>query len=226
MFKLHIANKNYSSWSLRPWVLMKTLGIEFEELKHYFKQDNYSQFKIFSPSARVPVLIDGTITVWDSLAITEYLYERYDNVWPKNRVARAWGRSAAAEMHSSFQTLRAQCPMSVGVIAKLKKLTPELENDIRRVDEIFLSGLEKFTGPFLAGDRFTAVGAFFCPVAFRIKNYNLQLSQKSMGYIEQLIALSSMQEWLQQALKEKETDPMEEQQLDRYAIRIKDLKEI
>ena len=226
MFKLHIANKNYSSWSLRPWVLMKTLGIEFEEIKHYFKQDNYSQFKVFSPSARVPVLIDGTITVWDSLAITEYLYESYDNVWPTNRVARAWARSAAAEMHSSFQALRAQCPMSVGVIAKLKKLTPELENDIRRVDELFVSAQEKFKGPFLAGDRFTAVDAFFCPVAFRIKNYNLKLSGKSMGYIEQFNALSSMQEWLQLALEEQEMDPMEEQQLDRYAIRIKDLREI
>ncbi|WP_225868239.1 glutathione S-transferase [Bartonella apis] len=223
---MHIANKNYSSWSLRPWVLMKTLGIEFEEIKHYFKQDNYSQFKVFSPSARVPVLIDGTITVWDSLAITEYLYESYHNVRPTNRVARAWARSAAAEMHSSFQALRAQCPMSVGVIAKLKKLTPELENDIRRVDELFVSAQEKFNGPFLAGDRFTAVDAFFCPVAFRIKNYNLKLSRKSMGYIEQLIALSSMQEWLQLALEEQEMDPMEEQELDRYAIRIKDLREI
>ena len=226
MFKLHISNKNYSSWSLRPWVLMKTLAIEFEEIKHYFKQDNYSQFKVFSPSARVPVLIDGTITVWDSLAITEYLYESYDNVWPTNRVARAWARSAAAEMHSSFQALRAQCPMSVGVIAKLIKLTPELENDIRRVDELFVSSQEKFNGPFLAGDRFTAVDAFFCPVAFWIKNYNLKLSRKSMGDIEQFNALSSMQEWLQLALKEQETDPMEEQQLDQYAIRIKDLREI
>ena len=117
-------------------------------------------------------------------------------------------------------------PMSVGVIAKLKKLTPELENDIRRVDELFVSAQEKFKGPFLAGDRFTAVDAFFCPVAFRIKNYNLKLSGKSMGYIEQFNALSSMQEWLQLALEEQEMDPMEEQQLDRYAIRIKDLREI
>ena len=205
---------------------MKTLAIEFEEIKHYFKQDNFSQFKVFSPSARVPVLIDGTINVWGSLAITEYLYESYDNVWPTNRVARAWARSAAAEMHSSFQALRAQCPMSVGVIAILKKLTPELENDIRRVDELFVSAQEKFNRPFLARDRFTAVDAFFCPVAFRIKNYNLKLSGKSMGYIEQLIALSSMQEWLQLALEEQEMDPMEAQQLDRYAIRIKDLREI
>ena len=88
---------------------MKTLAIEFEEIKHYFKLDNFSQCKVFSPSARVPVLIDGTITVWDSLAITECLYESYDNVWPTNRVARAWARSAAAEMYSSFKASRAQC---------------------------------------------------------------------------------------------------------------------
>ena len=103
MYQLHIANKNYSSWSLRPWVLMKTLGIKFEEIRHSFKPDNFDQFKVFSPSAKVPVLIDEDVTIWDSLAITEYLFESHASVWPEQRIARAWARSAAAEMHSSFQ---------------------------------------------------------------------------------------------------------------------------
>ncbi|CAM1643754.1 Glutathione S-transferase [Bartonella choladocola] len=224
MYKLHIANKNYSSWSLRPWVLMKTLDIPFEEIKHIFKEDNYGQFKAFSPSARVPVLIDGNTVVWDSLAITEYLFESYDVVWPKRREARAWARSAAAEMHSSFQSLRAQCPMSVGIVAKLKKPTPELEKDLLRLDELFLSGFEQFGGMFLAGEAFTGVDAFFCPVAFRIKNYNIELSSKSLDYVERLLALPSMQEWYRQALEEWERDPMEEAQLDRYAYRINDFR--
>lgn len=166
MYQLHIANKNYSSWSLRPWVLMKTLGIKFEEIRHSFKPDNFDQFKVFSPSAKVPVLIDGDVTIWDSLAITEYLFESHASVWPEQRIARAWARSAAAEMHSSFQSLRTCCPMSVGVIAKLKQMTADLEKDIRRLDELFLSGLEEFSGPFLAGDKFTAVDAFFLSCGF------------------------------------------------------------
>lgn len=225
MFQLHIANKNYSSWSLRAWVLMKTLEIEFEEIRHYFEQDNYGQFKVFSPSATVPVLVDGNIIVWDSLAIAEFLYESYKFVWPTNYVARAWARSATAEMHSSFHALRTQCPMSVGVFAKLKQLTPELAKDLRRLDELFLSGLDQFGGPFLAGKKFTAVDAFFCPVAFRVKNYGLSLSERSTNYIETLLALPSMQVWKREALAECERDPMEEAQLAQYANVISDIRQ-
>lgn len=222
MYQLHIANKNYSSWSLRPWVLMKTLGIKFEEIRHSFKPDNFDQFKVFSPSAKVPVLIDGNVTIWDSLAITEYLFESHASVWPEQRIARAWARSAAAEMHSSFQSLRTCCPMSVGVIAKLKQMTADLEKDIHRLDELFLSGLEEFSGPFLAGDKFTAVDAFFCPVAFRVRTYNLLLNRKSSDYVEKLLALPSMREWEERALEEQERDPRQEAALDRYANREED----
>lgn len=225
MYQLHIANKNYSSWSLRPWVLMKTLAIEFEEIRHFFVQDNYGQFKVFSPSAKVPVLVDGSIIVWDSLAIAEFLYESHKQVWPANYVARAWARCATAEMHSSFQSLRMQCPMSVGVIAKLKQSTPELDKDLNRLDELFCSGLDQFGGPFLAGEQFTAVDAFFCPVAFRVKTYGLSLSKNSENYIDRLLALSSMQVWYNQALTERERDPMEEAQLARYANVVSDLRQ-
>lgn len=225
MYQLHIANKNYSSWSLRPWVLMKTLAIEFEEIRHFFVQDNYGQFKVFSPSAKVPVLVDGSIIVWDSLAIAEFLYESHKQVWPANYVARAWARCATAEMHSSFQSLRTQCPMSVGVIAKLKQSTPELDKDLNRLDELFCSGLDQFGGPFLAGEQFTAVDAFFCPVAFRVKTYGLSLSKNSENYIDRLLALSSMQVWYNQALTERERDPMEEAQLARYANVVSDLRQ-
>lgn len=225
MYQLHIANKNYSSWSLRAWVLMKTLAIDFEEIRHYFEQDNYGQFKVFSPSAKVPVLVDGGIIVWDSLPIAEFLYESYKYVWPDDRFARAWARSATAEMHSSYHALRTQCPMSVGVIAKLRQLTPELAKDIYRLDELFLSGLDQFGGPFLAGEKFSAVDAFYCPVAFRIKNYGLSLNERSQNYIETLLSLPSMQVWKSEALAECERDPMEEAQLAQYACVISDLRQ-
>ena len=169
MYQLHIANKNYSSWSLRPWVLMKTLGIKFEEIRHSFKPDNFDQFKVFSPSAKVPVLIDGNVTIWDSLAITEYLFESHATVWPEQRIARAWARSAAAEMHSSFQALRTCCPMSVGVVAKLKQMTVDLEKDIRRLDELFLSGLEEFSGPFWRGTSLQRLMLFSVRWLFGLK---------------------------------------------------------
>ena len=114
--KLHIANKNYSSWSLRPWVLMTSLGLPFEESLHPFPMDGGpSGFDAFSPSGNVPVLVDAQHTVWDTLAITEYLAEQHPQVWPADATARAWARSAAAEMHSGFGALRNICGMSCGV---------------------------------------------------------------------------------------------------------------
>jgi len=110
MLKLHIANKNYSSWSLRPWVLMTQLGIPFEETLNQFTED--SNFKAFSPTGLVPCLVDGDTVVWESLAIVEYLAEQYPQVWPSDKDARAWARSATSEMHANFSALRNECPIA------------------------------------------------------------------------------------------------------------------
>lgn len=211
MYDLHIANKNYSSWSLRPWVLLTQLGLPFTEHRHVFGTDNAS-FRNFSPSALVPCLVDGQTTVWDSLAITEYIFEDHPAVWPALRSARAYARSAAAEMHSGFTALRSACAMSVGVRIKLNDTPPALLRDLARLDDLWTHGLTNFGGPFLAGDAFTAVDAFFCPVAFRIQTYGVgfDLSEPSRAYVDRLLALPAMQAWDRAALAETERDPIHE----------------
>ncbi|GAB7204948.1 hypothetical protein OS31_19000 [Dickeya oryzae] len=164
MYQLHIANKNYSSWSLRPWILLKTLDIPFEEiLTPFAPAPVQTAFKTFSPTGKVPCLVDDGITVWDSLSITEYLAEDVPAVWPQDKAARAWARSAAAEMHSGFNALRNQCSMSCGVRVELHAITPELQRDIDRLNQLWQEGIARFGGPFLAGAQFSAVDAFFRP---------------------------------------------------------------
>ncbi|RKO80655.1 glutathione S-transferase [Pectobacterium parmentieri] len=203
MYQLYIANKNYSSWSLRPWVLLKTLSIPFEEKQVVFAPGMAQPaFKAFSPTAKVPCLIDGETTIWDSLAITEYLAEQYPNIWPADAKTRAWARCAAAEMHSGFTALRNTCAMSCGVRVKLNEISPALSSDITRISELWQEGLTRFGGPFLAGKQFSAVDAFFAPVVFRIKTYQLPVSSEAVAYCEHLLALPAMQQWLQDALAE------------------------
>ena len=198
MLTLHIANKNYSSWSLRPWVLMKVLEIPFTERLHPF-----GEIFSFSPTRRVPCLGDGDTTVWDSLAITEYLAEHYSQVWPRDIVARAWARSAAAEMHSGFAELRHVCSMSCGQRVALTDISPALADDIARLDALWNEGLWRFNGPFLAGEEFTAVDAFFAPVAFRIQTYGLKLGNAAMAYAQRLLDLPAMRAWYEAALTER-----------------------
>lgn len=201
--RLHIANRNYSSWSLRPWVLMRTLGIPFEELQKPFEGVGPSpSFRTFSPTGKVPCLVDGAITVWDSLAIVEYLAESHPEVWPENKAARAFARSAAAEMHSGFSALRSTCSMNCGLRVKLPAISPALQNDLDRLAALWQSGLERFGGPFLAGAKFTAVDAFFAPVAFRVQGYALPLPPASQAYVDRLLALPVMREWYEAALRE------------------------
>jgi len=205
VYELFIANKNYSSWSLRPWVLMKTLGIAFKEQVELFPESAPGRtiFKRFSPSGKVPCLIvDGATVVWDSLAIAEYLAERHERVWPGDVAARAWARSAAAEMHSGFSALRNICGMNCGVRVKMRAIPDDLAIDLQRLDELWNDGLKSFGGPFLAGKDFTAVDAFFCPVAYRVQTYGLKLDAKPLAYARRLIALPAMQEWYEAALKE------------------------
>jgi glutathione S-transferase len=208
MLKLYIANKNYSSWSLRPWVLMKALGIAFEErLVPFPEGGSWETFRRFSPSGRVPCLVDGDLTVWDSLAIVEYLSERHPDVWPADSARRAWSRSAAAEMHSGFSTLRSICTMNCGIRVLLDATPPSLQQDIDRFTEIWREGLNASGGPFLAGDRFTAVDAFFAPLAFRVQTYGLRLDAESDAYAALLLRQPAMQEWYESALAETFREP-------------------
>jgi glutathione S-transferase len=202
MYSLYIANKNYSSWSLRPWVLMQALAIPFEEKLVPFQESNWQEFRTFSPTGKVPCLHDGEITVWDSLAIAEYLAESHPGVWAEDRLARAWSRSAAAEMHSGFSPLRQQCSMNCGIRIQLHAISSSLQQDIDRLNELWGEGLDRFGGLFLAGDKFTAVDAFFAPVAFRVQTYNLPLSEQAIAYVDRLLALPAMHSWQSAALQE------------------------
>ncbi|MCA1935263.1 MAG: glutathione S-transferase family protein [Asticcacaulis sp.] len=228
MYDLYIANKNYSSWSLRPWVLLKTLGIPFTEHLHYFSTPigENVQFKAFSPSSLVPALHDQGLTIWDSLAIAEYVYEAHPAVWPADREARAFARSAAAEMHSGFSVLRTICTMTCGLRVKLHTISPALQRNIDRLDALFSEGLSRFGGPFLAGDTFTAVDAFYCPVAFRVQTYGLRLSPPAQAYIERLLALPAMQDWYAAALAETAREPEHEAEVTAAGIIVADYRAV
>jgi len=200
---LYIANKNYSSWSLRPWVLMRALDIDFEErLVPFQPGSNWEEFRHFSPSGKVPALVLPEATLWDSLAIIEFLYEINKNVWPHDQFARAWARCASAEMHSGFPALRELCSMSCGVRMTLLKPSAELDKELARIDELWCEGLGRFGGPFLAGENFTAVDAFYAPVIFRLQTYGLSLGLKAQEYVERMLAFPAMRQWYDEALQE------------------------
>jgi glutathione S-transferase len=203
MYELYIGNKNYSSWSLRPWVLLRTHGVPFvEHVKPFAQGSNFDAFRAFSPSGKVPCLRDDKTVVWDSLGISEYLAERHPGLWPAATEARAWARCAAAEMHSGFATLRNICTMNVGLRVRLHAWPPALLADVRRIDELWSEGLERFGGPFLAGAAFTAVDAFYCPVAYRVRTYGVELSAPATAYAQRLLELPAMRDWESAALAE------------------------
>jgi len=203
MYRLYIANKNYSSWSLRPWLLMRALSIPFEERLVNFKEgSNWDAFRGFSPNGRVPCLHDGANVIWDSLAIVEYLAENHPGVWPDNVDTRAWARSVVSEMHSGFAELREQCAMNCGLRVKLNGINEPLRADLARIDEIWNAGKARFGGPYLAGPDFSAVDAFFAPVAFRWQTFGLPLSDTARAYAEFILNHAAMQEWYQAALAE------------------------
>ena len=203
MYKLFIGNKNYSSWSLRPWILMQALEIPFEEeLIPFEVGTSFEKFRSFSRSGLVPCLHDGDTVVWDSLAITEYLAERHPAVWPADTSTRAWARCVSAEMHSGFSALRNQCSMNCGLRVALHGIDTALRKDIDRIDEIWAEGLSRFGGPFLAGGSFTAADAFYAPVACRVQTFDLPLSPAARQYADALLAMPAMQEWYEAALQE------------------------
>jgi len=201
-FTLITANRNYSSWSLRPWVLMTALGIPFEDRIEPFQlPDNYAVFRAFSPTGQVPVLLDGEVRVWDSLGIVLYLADRYPEVWPTDPAARAFAQCAVAEMHGGFNALRNDCTMNVGVRVTPRPASPALARNVARLRELFEQGLSEFGGPWLAGERFTAIDAFYAPVAFRVRTYGLDVGG-GQAWVEQVIAHPAMKRWEAEALAE------------------------
>lgn len=202
-YVLVTANRNYSSWSLRPWLLMRALGIPFEDRVELFAaDDNWAAFRAFSPTGQVPVLLDGGRTVWDSLGIALYLAERHGGVWPADEAARAWAYSAACEMHGGFSALRNERTMNVGVRVRPAPGSARLERDVTRVAELWAEGLRRFGGPWLAGPDFTAVDAFYAPVAFRARTYGLDVGEPGRRWVERILAHPAMRDWEAQALAE------------------------
>ncbi|MEJ0099812.1 MAG: glutathione S-transferase family protein [Pseudomonadota bacterium] len=221
MYELIIANKNYSSWSMRPWVLMRRLRIAFSERLLPF---HLGGLKEHSPSGRVPCLVDGQAVVWDTLAITEYLAERHAGVWPENAKARAWARSAAAEMHSGFTALRNDCSMSVGVRIKLHELGAGLQADLARLAELWSDGLSRFGGPYLGGAAFSAVDAFFAPVATRVQTYGLPLPAQAASYVGRLLDEPVVVEWIAAGIAENFRDPGHEEEILTHGVLLADLR--
>ena len=205
MYTLYIGNKNYSTWSLRSWVLMKTAGILFREQRlALYEADSSARIRAHSPSAKVPCLHDGTVVVWDSMAIAEYLAERHPGLWPADNEARAWARSAAAEMHSGFSNLRNEFGMNLR-LWETRVASPAVAPEIERITEIWRQGRQRFGegGDFLCGS-FGIVDAFYCPVAFRFQCYGVALTGECAAYHQRLITLPAMQEWLADAMRESE----------------------
>ena len=213
-YTLITANRNYSSWSLRPWLLMRARGIPFaDRVEPFVDTVSYDTFRRFSPTGQVPVLLDGTRTVWDSLAITLYLAERHAGIWPADEAARAWAQSAVAEMHGGFGALRSNCTMNVGVRIRANPFSAEVTREIARLGELWAEGLVRFGGPFLAGADFTAADAFYAPVVYRVRTYGLDVGSASGAWVQRMLAHPAMREWETAALAETWRDPAHEAEL-------------
>ena len=225
MYELYIANKNYSSWSLRPWVLLRELQIPFDEhLVPLGDQSAWDAYKRIAPNRKVPCLIDGEDIVWDSLAIVEYIAERHPQAWPSDRNARAWARCAAAEMHSGFQELRNRCSMTCGQTVKLHEFPPALERDVARINSLWSEGLHRFKGPFLAADTFTAVDAFFAPVVFRARSYCIPFDQPAAEYAARIFNLPSMRDWYAAGISETFRDSPHDEEIRQMGTVTEDLR--
>ncbi len=221
MLKLYIGNKNYSSWSMRPWVLMTQAGIAFEEVMVRFDGfDAGSRFKAalagVSPTGKVPVLVDGDLVVWDTLAVAEYVAEQFPelHLWPREADKRARARSVCAEMHSGFAALRGACPMNieahlpdVGALALRDK--PGVRADLDRLIAMWQQLLAEHGGPLLFG-RFSVADAFYAPVVMRLKTYALPVPPEVAAYMEHLCALPGVKAWVDAALAEQDFRDFEE----------------
>ena len=224
--QLYIGNKNYSSWSMRPWVLMREFGIPFDEVMLRFDGfDSGSRFKRevarISPVGKVPVLVDGDLVVWDTLAIAEYLADKCvadkfpeRELWPRDAKARARARSVCAEMHSGFGALRSACPQNIEaalpeVGARVIAEQGAVRADLARLDALWSEALASSGGPFLFG-AYCIADAYFAPVAGRVRTYALPVSAPVQSYLERLWASSGVAAWVKEALAEQEYLDFEE----------------
>jgi glutathione S-transferase len=206
---LIIGNKNYSSWSLRPWLAMKHFGLDFHEIRiPLYTPDAPAQIRQYSPSGKVPALRHGDRTVWESLAICEYLVEEFPELpWlPKDKVARAIARSISAEMHAGFQALRNAMPMNCRARFPGQGVTPDVQRDIDRITTIWQDCRQQFgrSGAFLFGD-FTIADAMFAPVVLRFVTYDVQLNSICRAYADAILALPALQEWIAAGRVESES---------------------
>ena len=221
MLKLYIGNKNYSSWSMRPWVLLKQAGIPFEEIRVRFDSfEADSAFKAtvnaLTPTGKVPILVDGDLVVWDTLAIAEYVAEKFPEkaLWPLDPAARARARSVCAEMHAGFTHLRGNCPMNIEASlpdtgALIWRDKPAVRADVARLVDMWQGLLARHGGPLLFGN-FTVADAYFAPVCMRLKTYTLPVPPAIAAYLARVCALLGVQAWMDEALAEKDFLDFEE----------------
>ncbi|MFN4350767.1 MAG: glutathione S-transferase family protein [Hylemonella sp.] len=221
MRKLTIGNKNYSSWSMRPWVLLRQAGIPFEEVLVRFDSfDASSQFKQtlsrLNPVGKVPVLQDDALVIWDTLAIAEYLAEQFPEkrLWPADKAARARARSVCAEMHSGFSALRSHCPQNIEASlseagALIWRDQPAVRADVARLVAMWSELLQAHGGPLLFGD-FSIADAYFAPVCMRLKTYGLPVPPAITAYMERVAALPGVAAWIADAKAEADFRAFEE----------------
>ncbi len=221
MLKLYIGNKNYSSWSMRAWVLLQQAGIPFDEVKVRFDSfEAGSTFKTtvnaLTPSGKVPVLVDGDLVVWDTLAIAEYVAEQFPDqqLWPRDKAARARARSICAEMHAGFTHLRNHCPMNIeaslpDIGALLWRDKPAVRSDVARLVDMWQGLLAQHGGPLLFGN-FSVADAYFAPVCMRLKTYALPVPAAISAYVARVCALAGVKAWMDQAIAEKDFLDFEE----------------
>jgi glutathione S-transferase len=204
VLKLIIGNKNYSSWSLRPWIAMKVAAIPFEEEVISLNAPDFKpRVSTVSGTGKVPALVDGEVKVWESLAILEYLAEKFPaaGLWPADATARAHARAIAAEMHAGFEPLRRHLPMNMWRPVKERELTPEVQANVRRIEAMWSDCRERYGGPFLFG-RFGAADAMYAPVVARFATYAVPLGAVAQAYADAVRALPAWAEWRAAALKE------------------------
>ncbi len=210
---LVVGSRNYSSWSLRPWLLMRHLGLDFEERQFHLDTPEFDEeIARISPTRRVPVLVHGELVIWESLAICEYVSELADGRgWPSAPRLRALARAAAAEMHSGFSALRSACPMNARATGRRVAMTPPLARDLARIDAIW-SGCRRDQGElgsWLFGG-FSVADAMYAPVALRIRTYGLPLSSLAARYLDTMLGDPHLGEWIAAARRETRVIPHEE----------------
>jgi glutathione S-transferase len=211
MLTLVIGNKAYSSWSLRPWVFLRHHGIAFEEVRVALYAGDYkSRITAYSPAGKVPVLVDGDLTVWDSLAILEYLCEKFPHLqgWPQDAAVRARARSACAEMHSGFGNLRQHLTMNARRVFPWREWPAEVMADIARIETLWAECRRRHGtgGPFLFG-AFSAADAMYAPVVWRLHGYSVPVSAVTRAYLDAMLALPAMRDWQAGAFAEAEVLP-------------------